>query len=287
MILPDTGANQADRLIVVGGVAAGMSAAARAKRTDPDIEVVVFEKTAHVSYGACGFPFLIAGTVKDPLDLVAIDAETFRRDRGIDVRTDHEVVELDPVSKIVTAQNRHSGESVTLNYSKLVLSTGGSPRTLGLQGIDRPNVFSLRSLEDAISLKGYIDRTSPKRAVIVGAGYIGLEMAEAFAAHGIAVTIVQRSHRLLGAIDDEISEVVAHELDRNGVHVVYGAQLSRLVGDGTDGPVSAVVCDDVAGPIPTDLVLVAVGVGADSKLAQQAGIRLGATGAIAVNWKQE
>jgi NADPH-dependent 2,4-dienoyl-CoA reductase/sulfur reductase-like enzyme len=160
-----------ERLIVVGGCAAGMSAASKAKRLNANLEVLALERTAHVSYSACGIPYYVADLVRDAAELVTITPDQFRRNRRIDVLTHHDVVEIKPSKKHVTALDLGSGAERTFDYDRLVISVGGCPKKLEMPGMDGTNVFTIQTLQDGINLKSYIDRHRPKRAVIIGGGF--------------------------------------------------------------------------------------------------------------------
>lgn len=268
------------RLVVVGGVAAGMSAASKARRLRPDIEIVVLEKGTDVSYGACSLPYYVSGVVRDRSDLVAYTAERFRSERRIDVRLSAEATKVDPRARIVTYADRSGGGEVSLEYDALILATGASPVVPPIPGADLPGVFALRTLADADALIGYIEGASPASATIVGGGYIGLEMAEALAARGLGVTVVELLPTVLSTYDPDMSRLVEDELRTRGVVLRTGTKVEAL--EPGDGPAVGYV---VAGGqrLRSDLVLLSVGVRPEVGLAVGAGISLGKTGAIGVD----
>ena len=268
------------RIVVIGGVAAGMSAASQAKRRRPDAEVIVLERGPHVSYGACGMPYNIEDPARSLEDLVVITPEQFRSERGIDVRTMTEALSIDTQAKRVRARERGSGNEYELAYDALVIATGATAVKPPVPGLDLPGVFVLRELTDGIALKRYLAESRAKAAVIVGAGYIGLEMAEVLRSRGLSVVLLEREEQVLPGYDPAIAKVAHDELTRNGVEVHTGATVDAIErsADGRALEVHGTACRH-----PADLVLVAVGVRPNVALAKAAGIRVGETGAIAVD----
>ena len=266
------------RIVVIGGVAAGMSAASQAKRRRPEADVVVVERGPYVSYGACGMPYNIEDPARTMDDLVVLSPADVR-ERGIDLRLRHRAVGVDPERQVVAVQDLEGGGTIELAYDALVLATGAAPVQPPIPGLDHPAVFFLRELTDGQALKQHLAATQPARAVIVGAGYIGMEMAEALRGRGLAVTVVERMDQVVPGFDPTIAAVVADALGRHGVSVETGVTVQaveKLEGDGL------MVRTD-RGSIPTDLVLVAVGVRPRVEVARSAGVALGETGAIAVD----
>ncbi len=266
----------AKRLVVVGGVAAGMSAASQAKRRSPETEVVVFEKGPWVSYGACGMPYNIQDPKRAIDDLVVITPERFRSERNIDVRTRSEVLELDLKKRLVLVR-RADGES-RVEFDKLVIATGCRPQIPDFGGVEFEGVFSLHNLVDAERIKRYLNDSSLKSAVVVGGGHIGLEMADVLTSRGLAVTVLKRSASLPPGYPEEISALVREELSRYGVRLEVGVKVLGFEGDTR---VRKVKTD--RGAVDADFVLVATGVRPEVTLAEQAGIELGAGGTIAVD----
>ncbi len=266
------------RILVIGGVAAGMSAASQAKRRLPEAEVIVFERGPHVSYGACGMPYNIADPKREMDDLVVMTAETFRNKRHIDVRTGHEVTAIHPDRHQITVRDLTSGQASTEPYDRLIIATGAAAVRPPIDGLDGANVFVLRQLTDGDAIKRYIADQAPRRAVIIGAGYIGMEMAEALAERGLSVTVLEGKDQVVPGFAPEIAEQVHEELTRNNVTVITGVRVERL--DHHDGA-TRVMAGQTA--YPADLVLVCTGVRPNTRLAERAGIALGPTGAIAVD----
>jgi NADPH-dependent 2,4-dienoyl-CoA reductase/sulfur reductase-like enzyme len=271
-----------ERVVVIGGVAGGMSAAARAKRVNPNLEVIVLERDAHVSYGACGLPYLIAGVVPDYHQLIVYTPEYFRQQRGIDVRTNTEAIEIRPAERAVTARDA-SGSTNKIRYDYLIVATGAVPIRPTWPGIELNNIFVLRHLHDGLRLQDAIAQTRPRRAVIVGAGYIGLEMAEALHARGIEVTVIEALDHVLGNTEPEISQIVEEELAAKGVRLRKTTKVTAFEGDGRVRR----VLTDRGDQIDAELALIGIGIRPNVTLAQEAGIALGPTGAIAVDERQE
>ncbi|AXR81310.1 FAD-dependent oxidoreductase [Natrarchaeobaculum sulfurireducens] len=284
--------------VVVGGDAAGMSAASKAKRDDPDLEVVVFEKGEWVSYGACGLPYYVKGEIQSLEALVSVTPEEFREERGINLRTGHEVVAIDPDGQTVTAEPLDGGEPIVQSYDHLLLATGAEAVVPSIDGTDREGVYTLGSMSDGKELREYVARARTRKSfqqpdrgpacryledcvgpvAVVGGGYVGLEMAEALAANGFEVNVFQRGDRLLNGFSEATSEAVADHLREEDVLVHLGTDVLELTGDDA---VEAVVTDE--GRIDVEMVLLGTGVRPRTALAEAAGIDLGETGAIATD----
>jgi len=271
--------HRTQRLVVIGGVAAGMSAAARARRLDPDLEIVVYERTGYVSYGSCGLPYLIAGVVAEASQLIARTPEQFAR-QGIETHTHHEVLAVDTGEKMVRVRDLDGGREFSVAYDRLVIGTGGSAIRPPIEGLDLEGVFVLRTVEDGIAIKDFLAQRRPRRAVIIGGGYIGVEVAEALVQQGLHSTILNRPPQLLGNFDPDVAELMQGELEKNGVTVSVGDTAQAIEGDAR-GRARAVVSQ--RGRHDADLVLIGAGVRAESQLAKEAEIKLGVKGAIAVD----
>ncbi|WP_254764147.1 FAD-dependent oxidoreductase [Natrinema marinum] len=289
-----------DPFVVVGGDAAGMSAASKAKRDDPDREVVVFEKGEWVSYGACGLPYYVKGEIQSLEELVSVTPEEFREERDIDLRTGHEVVDIDTDARTVTVEG-DSG-TVVQPYGHLLLATGAESVVPRIDGTNRDGVFTLGSMSDGKELREYVARArddedlqQPDRGPacryledctgpvgVVGGGYIGVEMAEALAANGFEVNLFQRGDRVLDGFSEETSEQVAAHLREQGVALFLDAEVRALSGGDR---VEAVVTADEQ--VAVELVLLGTGVRPRTDLAEDAGIDLGETGAIATDAYRE
>ena len=268
-----------ERLVIIGGVAAGMSAASRARKLNARLEIVVLEKGRDVSYGTCGLPYLLSGRVADPADLVVYSADFFREKRDIDMRLEHEAVEIEPGKKCVHALRR-GAEPVAFPYDKLVIATGGAP-ALQIPGSDLSNVFTCNHLASTIRLRAFLEEHRPQRAVILGSGYIGLEVADALVSRNLEVTVLERSDTVLEGIDAEIGERVEAVLAQHGVRLIKGGEATSIAADGSGR--AAAVQYGLGGSLPAELVVLATGIVPRTELAGSAGIRLGPTGAIAVD----
>jgi len=265
------------RGVIIGGGAAGMSAAAKARRMDPALEIVVYERSGYVSYGACGFPYVIKGEIARVEDVVVRTPEQFAK-QGIRALVRHEVLAIDPAARTVRVRDLSSGAELTDSWDELLLTAGGGAIRPPLPGADLPGVFTLRNVEDALAIQGWIAQRQPTRGVIIGGGYIGLEMAEALAAHGITLTMVERLPQLLPNLDPELAGHAEAELVRQQVEVRLSQAVEGLEGDAR---VRGVVVGGQT--IPADIVILAVGVRPQVELARAAGVALGPTGAIAVD----
>ncbi len=257
------------RLVVIGGVAAGLSAAARARRLDRSLEIVVLEKGDAISYGACGLPYYIEGQVGSVEDLILYTPEQFERERNIAVRTHARVSAIQHARREVTLDG---GERV--HYDRLVIATGARPAPAGIQGAEQPHVFSLHTLDDARRLDDFLKREQPRQAVVVGAGYIGLEVAGALRARGLNVTVLEASGNALSRQDPEFTRQVAQCLEQFRIELRLNA------------PVRAIERDRVAG-VPCQLVVLAAGLKPNVEMAAEAGVELGPTGAIRVSERME
>ena len=261
------------KIIVVGGVAAGMSTASKAKRTCSDLEITVFEKSHYISYGACGLPYAIGGVVKS-LDKLIARTPADMAEKGVTVKVRHEVTEVDPDSKTVTVKNLDNGEGFSQPYDKLVLATGAVPVQPPLPGIDLGGIHVLRIVEDATAIRETIDGGA-KEAVIIGGSYIGLELAEALVEAGLRVRVLEQRGVLLGNFGPVPSKVALEEVQNHGVRVHLGAKVTGLEGD---TQVREVVTD--AGRFTADLVIVAVGARPNNALAKALGLELGPADAV-------
>lgn len=268
------------RLVIIGGDAAGMSAAAQARRlARPDaLEIVAFERGAHTSYAACGLPYLVGGFVSDAAKLVARSPEEHRA-RGVDVHIRHEVLGIDPAASTVTVRDLDAGRERTERWDALLIATGATGVMPAWPGADAAGVFQLRTLDDAAAVEARI-AAGARRAVVVGAGYIGLEVAEGLLARGLSVTVVERLEAPMGAtLDADMSGAVADAMRAAGVDLRLGLSVQGFEHEG--GEVRAVRTDD--GTIPADLVVVGLGVRPAVGLAREAGIRIGDAGGIVVD----
>lgn len=267
--------------MVIGGDAAGMSAAsqARRRRGPADLEIVVFEKGEYTSYSACGIPYYIGGVVTDFDKLIARSPEQFRTKQQIDVRTHSEVTEIDLGERRVTAVDRSSNETSTEPFDQLMIATGAKPVRPQLEGSAAEGIFGVQTLGDGEAVRRYIEERRPKRAVIVGAGYIGIEMAEAFILRGMAVSVVDRAPQPMSTLDPDMGELVAGAMRGEGIVVHCGESITGF--ETTDGRVTAVVTDQRT--IGADIVVLGLGARPNTELAETAGIPIGVTKGIRVD----
>jgi len=271
------------KVIIVGGVAGGASAAARLRRLDEKAEITIFEKSSYISYANCGLPYYVGGVIADKEDLTLQDPAGFRSRFRIDARVRHEVIAVNTADKTVTVRELDTGREFVESYDKLILSPGAKPTRPALPGIDSKRIFTLRTVEDTLKLRRFVEEAKPKSAVLAGGGYIGLEVAENLAKTGIAVTIVQRPKQLLAPLDADMAAYVHAKLRSNGITLMLGHTVEGFE-DTADG-ISTVLKD--FGKLNADMVLLAIGVSPDSGLAKDAGLSLGAKGSIAVNGHME
>ncbi len=267
------------RFVVIGGDAAGMSAAAQATRGAEPVEVVVFERSQYTSYAACGLPYFVGGLVERSEQLVARSPEQHRAN-GIDVRTCHEVIAIDTEAGRVAVRRLADGAVVDEPYDDLLIATGATPVRPPLPGIDATGISGIQTIPDALALDEIIRVRRPRHAVVVGAGYIGLEMVEAFLLRGLAVTVVEKLPQPMSTLDPDMAAKVADSIRAQGADLRLGTGVEGFeVGD--DGWVRAVATD--AGPVPAEIVVMGLGVRANSRLASDAGIAVGPSGAIATD----
>lgn len=268
----------AERLVVIGGDAAGMSAASQARRQQPYMEIVALERGSWTSYSACGIPYLVAGDVTDVKRLVARTPEEFRDRQRIDVRMGHEAKAIDLEARKVEVYDHTRERTIQLGFDLLHFGTGARPIRPDLPGIDLPFVHGVQTLDDGIHLLDHARKGRCESVVIVGGGYIGLEMAEAFVRRGLRVTLIEGGNQVMRTMDPDMAAPIAAALRQFGVDVRLGV-LAQAFEDG------AVVTD--AGTIPTDLVVLGLGVAPNSGLAADAGVTTGVRGAIRVNRRQQ
>lgn len=265
--------------VIIGGDAAGMSAASRAKRTQPDMNVIVLEKTQDVSYSACGMPYNIADPGRDIEELVVRRAEVFREKQGIDLLTGHLVEGILPAEQQVVGTTQ-DGKNFSFPYDKLLIASGASSVKPDVPGIDLPGVMALKNLADGRRIKQFIKEKQACRVVVVGMGYIALEMSEAFRALDLEVSMLKPNPILLPWLERSCAQVVQEELESHAVELLFGQHLKAV--EAYSGGLRA-VCDDTT--IETDMVLIAMGVHPNSSIAGEAGIELSIGDSIAVNRK--
>ncbi len=267
----------ADTFVVAGGDAAGMSAASKAKRDNPDMEVIVFERGDWVSYAACGMPYFLKGDVEEFEDLVQVTPEQFRTERDIDLRMHHEVVAIDPDEQTVTVED-DKGERFDQAYDDLLIATGARAIEPPFDGIDLDGVFSLHDMDHADEIDSFLDEHEPETAAIVGGGYVGIEVAEAFTERGIDVSLFEMLSHTLQPFGESVATEVEEHMREQGVDLYLDTAVEGFAGDGS---VEAVQSEE--GTVDAELVIVGVGVEPNVELAEEAGIDIGETGAIATD----
>ena len=271
------------KVIIIGGVAAGATAAARIRRLDEKAEIKVFERTGYISYANCGLPYYIGDVITDPAQLTLQTPESFLTRFRIDMKVHHEVTAIHPDSKTVSVRNLETGDEFTEAYDKLILAPGAKPAQPKLSGIGIDRLFTLRTVEDTFRIREYIRENRPESAVLAGGGFISLELAENLTELGMDVTIVQRPMQLMNPFDPEMAAFIHSQMRRHGVKLALGYTVEGFEesGEGVD-----VLLKD-AKPLHADMVIMAIGVTPDTHLAEEAGLELGIRGSIVVNDRME
>lgn len=270
------------KVVIIGGVAGGATAAARIRRLDENAEVVVFEKSGYVSYANCGLPYYIGGVIEDEAELTLQTPQSFWQRFRIDMRVNHEVIKIDPKKKVVVVRNLVNGDVFEETYDKLLISTGARPVKLDIHGMDEKQVLTLRTVEDTFKIKKYVDDNKPQSAVIIGGGFIGLEVAENLRERGLSVTIVQRPDQLMNPFDRDMASFIHSEMRKNEVDLKLGCNVEEFENEDN----IRVKLDD-GSSIPADMIVLAIGVVPDSSLAKDAGLETGIKGSIVVNERME
>ena len=271
------------KVVIIGGVAGGATAAARLRRLDEQAEIVVFERSGYVSYANCGLPYYIGGVIEDPEALTLQTPESFFDRFRVDMRVRHEVTALHPDKKSVSVKNLETGEEFEEVYDKLILSPGAKPTQPRLPGVGLEKLFTLRTVEDTFRIKDYINTHHPKSAVLAGGGFISLELAENLRELGMDVTIVQRPRQLMNPFDPDMAAFIHGEVRRHGIRLALGHTVEGFAEQ--DGGVDVLLKD--ASPLHADMVVLAIGVTPDTALAKEAGLELGLKGSIVVNDRME
>ena len=267
------------KVLIVGGVAGGASAATRLRRLSETVEIVMFEKGPYISYANCGLPYFIGGTIKEEEKLIVTKPDLLENRFGIDVRINSEVVSIQPAKKTVTVKNHQTGKTYEESYDRLILSPGAEPKRPPLPGIDSEGIFSLRTVPDTLIIDRYISEKKPNRAVVVGAGFIGIEMAENLKDRGLDVTIVEFAPQAIAPLDLEMAAIVHEHLRQKGVNLLFGTGVASF--EKTERALKVHTNTNLT--IDTDLVILSIGVSPESKLAKDAGLELGIANSIKVN----
>lgn len=267
------------KVIIIGGVAGGASAAARIRRLDETAQIIVLERSNYVSYANCGLPYFIGGVIREQAELTLQTPQSFWERFHIDVRVRNEAVDIDVKSKTVAIRRLDTGEIYHEQYDKMLLSPGAKPVVPHLPGVTSDRIFSLRTVEDTLRIRKFIEEYKPATAVLVGGGFIGLEMAENLTAMGISVTVIQRSNQLFAPMDADMASFIHAQMRSHGVKLELEKTVTGFSSKGGK-PVTMIKASE---PISSDMVLLGVGVEPDTVLAEKAGLALGIRGAVAVN----
>lgn len=271
------------KVVIVGGVAGGATAAARIRRLDEQAEILVFERSGYISYANCGLPYYIGGVIENPQQLTLQTPESFFSRFRVHMKVHHEVTAIHPERKTVSVKNLESGEVFEESYDKLLLSPGAKPTQPRLPGVGIDKLFTLRTVEDTFRIKEYINQNHPKSAVLAGGGFISLELAENLRELGMDVTIVQRPKQLMNPFDSDMASFIHSEMRRHGIKLALGHTVEGFV-EKEDG-VEVLLKEEPS--LCADMVVLAIGVTPDTYLAGEAGLELGIKGSILVNDRME
>ncbi|MBC8560105.1 FAD-dependent oxidoreductase [Fumia xinanensis] len=271
------------KVVIIGGVAGGATAAARLRRLDENAQIIVLERSGYVSYANCGLPYYIGGTIQNEKALTLQTPESFKRRFNVDVRVQNEVLAIRPEQKSVTVRRLSDGTTYEESYDKLILSPGAKPVRPNLPGINHERIFTLRSVEDTFRIHRFVEENAPKRAVVVGGGFIGLEMAENLTHLGLSVTVVERLNQVMSPIDYDMACGVHAYLKDKGVSLFLGSSVEGF--EPADDGLRTIL--DKGRTLTSDMVILAIGVTPETHLAKEAGLRLGQRGSIAVNDRME
>ena len=271
------------KIVIIGGVAGGATAAARIRRRNEHAEIIVFEKSGYISYANCGLPYYIGDVITDPEELTLQTPESFFRRFRIHMKIHHEVVSIHPDRKTVSVKNLETGEAFEESYDKLILSPGAKPAQPRLPGVGMDQLFTLRTVEDTFRIKEYITKNHPKSVVLAGGGFIGLELAENLRELGMEVTIVQRPRQLMTPFDPDMASMIHSEMRRHGIKLLLGYTVEGF--REKDHEAEVLLKDNPS--LRADMVILAIGVTPDTVLAKEAGLELGIKGSIVVNDRME
>ena len=271
------------KIVIIGGVAGGATAAARIRRRNEHAKIIVFEKSGYISYANCGLPYYIGDVITDPEELTLQTPESFFRRFRIHMKIHHEVVSIHPDRKTVSVKNLETGEAFEESYDKLILSPGAKPAQPRLPGVGMDQIFTLRTVEDTFRIKEYITKNHPKSVVLAGGGFIGLELAENLRELGMEVTIVQRPRQLMTPFDPDMASMIHSEMRRHGIKLLLGYTVEGF--REKDHEAEVLLKDNPS--LRADMVILAIGVTPDTALAKEAGLELGIKGSIVVNDRME
>jgi NADPH-dependent 2,4-dienoyl-CoA reductase/sulfur reductase-like enzyme/rhodanese-related sulfurtransferase len=269
----------ATKLLIIGGVAGGATAAARARRLDEQAEIILFERGAHISFANCGLPYYIGQVIKDRSKLLVSTPKAFRDRYNIDIKVFSEVTAIDTKNRQVEVKNLKTGDSYRESYDKIILSPGAKPLRPPFEGIDMDNIFNLRDIPDAERIKAYVDTKKPASAVIVGGGFIGLEMVENLVYRGVKTTIVEILDQVMPSLDYDMAAMIHSHLKEKGVICELGNGVKSFSRDGD----RLIVSTEKGHAIECDMVILSIGIRPENRLAREAGLEIGETGGIKVD----
>src|ERR1039458_3143665 len=266
------------RIIIIGGVAGGASAAAKARRVDERAEIQIFERGPYISFANCGLPYYIAGEIDDRAKLIIMTPEMFWARSRVQAHVNHEVLSIDRAARTVRVKGPDACEH-EVHYDKLILSQGATPIVPPIPGVDLPHVFTLRDIPDMDRIVTFMNERKPQRAVVIGGGFIGLEMAEAFHRRGLRVTLVERNPHILPLLDRDMAEHLQNEIRRHDFDFKTNAEAARFTEAGVEFSDGS--------RLAAELILMSVGVKAEVELARAAGLEIGETGGVKTNGRLE
>lgn len=272
------------RLLIIGGVAAGTKAASKAKRENPELEVIILTKEEYISYAGCGLPYYLGGVIKEQKELVVRGPEDFKAEQDITVLVRHEAVKIIPEEKQVIVKDLTENREKTFHYDKLIIATGASPVKPPIPGINLKRILTLRSVSDALTIRALIETKKAKRAVVIGGGFIGLEVAENLVEQGIEVTLVELAEQILPGFDFEMAKIVENYIEEQGVKIHTGEKVVEFIPNDRGEVVKVKTTKE---ELAVDFVIFATGVRPNTEIAQEAGIELGIAGTIKVNGNME
>ena len=267
------------KIVIIGAVAAGTSAAAKARRNSEDAQITVYEKDRFISYSGCGMPYFLGGEVADAEELTPRDPAFFQSKYQVEIKTEHEVLAVSPGTKSLSVKNLRTGEFFSDVYDKLIFATGARAVTPPIPGRELEHVFTLRNINDMLRIRAFLEERRPKTAAIVGTGFIGLEMCENLTKIGVKVTLLEKLPQVTPGLDADMAALVEEHLKQSGIAVYTGASIGEITAQ------SVLLSDGTR--VDAELTLLSTGVRPNAELAADAGIRLGASGAIVVNERME
>ena len=275
-----------DRVVIIGGIAAGTSAAAKCRRQDEDLEIIIYEKDKYISYGTCGLPYFVSGKIANMNKLLINTPQRFSKRFNIGVRTEHEVLSIDPENNKILVRNMKNNKEFEDHYDKLILTTGSDPIKIKMEGCGARNIFVLKTMKDALDIKKYLENIKntgkkDRDAIIIGGGFIGLELLEAYLEGGFKVSIIEKDSQILPMFDREIIEYLENHLESLGIRIFKNEEAKKLI-TGDNNKVSKIVTSG-GEELGTDMVFFGIGTRPNNMIAAEAGIKIGKSGAVIVD----